>query len=128
MSQSDVDKVHQKMFQLLGEAGCKFIEALYYSESNRKDDMYAKPNTGMFKRCEKEHPSIKFSRGYYVGDKISDLKAAMKMNARPILVRTGYGIETEKLLNRFTYKKLKAKTKVFDDLRSFVQSLDTTIS
>ena len=128
MSQSDVDKVHQKMFQLLGEAGCKFIEALYYSESNRKDDMYAKPNTGMFKRCEKEHPSIKFSKGYYVGDKISDLKVAMKMNARPILVRTGYGVETEKLLNRFTYKKLKAKTKVYDDLRSFVNSLDTTTS
>jgi len=124
MSQSDVELVHQKMFQLLGEAGCKFIEALYYSESNRKDDMYAKPNTGMFKRCEKEHPSIKFSTGYYVGDKISDLKVAMKIGATPILVRTGYGEETEKLLNRFTYKKIKAKTKIFDDLSAFAKSLD----
>ncbi len=126
MSQADVDRVHQKMFQMLGEAGCAFIEALYYSESSRKDDMYAKPNTGMFKRCEKEHPSIKFSRGYYVGDKITDLKAAMKMGAKPILVRTGYGVESEKLLNRFTYKKLKAKTKVYDDLKSFVDSLEVS--
>ena len=78
----------------------------------------------MFKRCEKEHPEIKFAGGYYVGDKISDLKVAVKMNARPILVRTGYGMETEKLLNRFTYKKLKAKTKVYDDLRTFAESLD----
>lgn len=126
MSQADVDRVHQKMFQMLGEAGCAFIEALYYSESSRKDDMYAKPNTGMFKRCEKEHPSIKFSRGYYVGDKITDLKAAMKMGAKPILVRTGYGVESEKLLNRFTYKRLKAKTKVYDDLKSFVDSLEVS--
>ena len=126
MSQADVDRVHQRMFQMLGEAGCAFIEALYYSESSRKDDMYAKPNTGMFKRCEKEHPSIKFSRGYYVGDKITDLKAAMKMGAKPILVRTGYGVESEKLLNRFTYKRLKAKTKVYDDLKSFVDSLEVS--
>jgi histidinol phosphatase-like enzyme len=84
--------------------------------------MYAKPNTGMFKRCEKEHPSIKFSTGYYVGDKMSDLKVAMKMDATPILVRTGHGEETEKLLNRFTYKKIKAKTKIFDDLSAFVKS------
>ena len=124
MSQADVDRVHQKMFQMLGEAGCAFIEALYYSESSRKDDMYAKPNTGMFKRCEKEHAEIKFSRGYYVGDKITDLKAAMKIGAKPILVRTGYGKETEVLLNRFTYKKIKAKTKVYDDLKSFVDTLD----
>ena len=124
MTQADVDRVHEKMFKLLGEAGCPFIEALYYSESSRKDDMYAKPNTGMFKRCEKEHPEIKFAGGYYVGDKISDLKVAVKMNARPILVRTGYGMETEKLLNRFTYKKLKAKTKVYDDLKTFAESLD----
>jgi D-glycero-D-manno-heptose 1,7-bisphosphate phosphatase len=123
-SQSDVALVNQRMFELLGKAGCMSIEALYYSESNRKDDMYAKPNTGMFKRCEKEHPDIKFSTGYYVGDKISDLKVAMKMDATPILVRTGYGEETEKLLNRFTYKKIKAKTKIFDDLSAFVKSLE----
>lgn len=124
MEQSDVERVHQKMFELLGRAGCQFIDGLYFSESNMKQDIYAKPNNGMFKRCEKENPNIKFSRGYYVGDKLSDLKVAMKMKAKPILVRTGYGLETEKLLNRFSYKKIKAKTKIFDDLKSFVDSLN----
>ncbi len=124
MTQADVNRVHDRMFKLLGEAGCAFIEALYYSETNRKDDKFAKPNIGMFKRCQDEHPDIRFSRGYYVGDKISDLKAAMKIGAKPILVRTGYGKETEQLLNRFTYKKIKAKTKVYDDLQSFVDTLD----
>lgn len=121
--QEDVDAVHQKMFELLGEAGCPSIDALYYSESSMKEDIYAKPNVGMFKRCEKEYPYIKFKEGYYVGDKMSDLKAAMNIGARPVLVRTGYGLETEKELNKFTYRKIKARTLIFDDLLSFAKSL-----
>lgn len=123
-TEEDVDKLHNYMFQLLGEAGCPSIDALYYSASSAKNDMYAKPNTGMFKRCEKENPNIKFSQGYYVGDKMSDLKAAHKMKAKPILVRTGYGIETEKELKKFTYRDIRKKTVIFDDLSSFVDWLE----
>ena len=123
-SQDDVDNLHKHMFELLGEAGCQSIDGLYYSASSRKDDPFAKPNTGMFKRCEREVPHVKFSQGYYVGDKISDLKVAMKVGAKPILVRTGYGNETEELINkRFTYKSIKKRTKVFDTLLDFVNSL-----
>lgn len=119
----DVDKVHEKMFEMLGKAGCSSIDALYYSASSRKEDPFAKPNTGMFKRCEKENPDIKFKEGFYVGDKIKDLKAAVNMGAKPILVRTGYGLETEKELNKFTYRELKRRTKVYDNLAAFVESL-----
>jgi D-glycero-D-manno-heptose 1,7-bisphosphate phosphatase len=122
-TQEDVEKVHDYMFQLLGEAGCSSIDGLYYSASSRKEDPFAKPNTGMFKRCEKEIPDIKFKEGYYVGDKMKDLKAAMNMGAKPVLVRTGYGSETEKELQKFTYRKIKEKTLVFDDLSQFVESI-----
>lgn len=115
----DVDKLHHHMFQLLGEAGCANIDAIYYSASGRKDDMYAKPNVGMFKRCEKEVPYIKFKQGYFVGDKISDLKAAHKIGAKPVLVRTGYGLNTEKELKKFSYRDIRKKTIIFDDLSSF---------
>lgn len=116
----DVDAVNQRMLDLLGEAGCPSIDALYYSASSRKDDMYAKPNTGMFKRCEKENPHLRFKGGYYVGDKMSDLRAAVKMNTKPVLVRTGYGLETEKELSKFTYRDIRKKTIIFDNLSSFV--------
>lgn len=119
----DVDKTHEKLMNLLGEAGCFSIDALYYSASSRKEDPFAKPNTGMFKRCEAEHKDIKFKEGYYVGDKMKDLKAAMNMGARPVLVRTGYGAETEKELQKFTYRKIKARTIIFDNLAEFVKSL-----
>jgi len=117
----DVEAVHKKLLKLLGEAGCTSIDAVYYSTSSHKSDFYAKPNVGMFKRCESEIPAIKFSSGYYVGDKISDLKAAAKIGATPILVRTGYGKETEQLLQRHTYKKLRSKTEIFDNLWQFSQ-------
>lgn len=120
VTQQEVEAVNQRMLDLLGEAGCPSIDALYYSASSRKDDMYAKPNTGMFKRCEKENPHLRFKGGYYVGDKMSDLRAAVKMNAKPVLVRTGYGIETEKELSKFTYRDIRKKTIIFDDLSSFV--------
>ena len=123
MTVDDVERVHAHMFQLLGEAGCPSIDALYYSTSSMKDDIYAKPNIGMFQRCEKENPQIKFKQGFYVGDKLNDLKAAVKAGARPVLVRTGYGLETEKELNKFTYKKLKKQTYVFDNLLEFAQAL-----
>jgi D-glycero-D-manno-heptose 1,7-bisphosphate phosphatase len=122
--QEDVDALHVHMLGLLGAAGCPSIDAIYYSASSRKEDPYAKPNTGMFKRCETEYKHIKFSQGYYVGDKMSDLKAAVKMNATPILVRTGYGTTTEEELNRFTYREIKKRTKIFDTLLDFANWLE----
>lgn len=122
-TQDDVEAVNYHMFDLLGKAGCPAIDALYYSASSRKDDEWAKPNTGMFKRCERENSHIKFSKGYYVGDKITDLKAAMKVGAIPVLVRTGHGAETELELNKFTYRKIKKATKIYNNLADFVASL-----
>lgn len=122
-TQKDVDRTHNYMLDLLGKAGCTSIDAIYYSASSRKDDEYAKPNIGMFKRCEKEFPFIKFNQGYYIGDKISDLKAAVKIGAKPILVRTGYGEQTEEDLNKFTYRDIKKKTKTFNNLAHFVDDL-----
>lgn len=125
LSIQQVEEVHQRLLQLLGEAGCYSIDGMYYSTSKHKDDIYAKPNTGMFKRAETEL-GVKFKGGAYVGDKISDLQAADKIGAIPILVRTGHGQETEEKLKRYTYKDLKKKTIVFDDLWDFVSTLPDT--
>jgi len=122
-TQDDVEKVHDYMFNLLGEAGCASIDGLYYSETSLRADGFAKPNIGMFKRCEEQLPFIKFSKGYFVGDKISDLKAAFKVGARPVLVLTGHGQSTLKELNKFSNQKIKKKTIIFDDLAQFADSL-----
>lgn len=122
MTEQDVNRVHDRMLDLLGQAGCPSIDGIYFSASSSKKDMYAKPNAKMFKLAEKEN-KFRFSQGFYVGDKMSDLKAAMKVGARPVLVRTGHGLKTEKDLNKYTYRKIKRATYVFNTLQDFVQAL-----
>lgn len=121
-----VGAVHQRMFEIFGQAGIYTIDGLFYSESSLKEDYYAKPNLGMFHRTEKEifGNKARFKQGgYYVGDKMSDLKAAARIGATPILVRTGHGVETERELKKFSREKLRKKTKVFDNLFQFVERL-----
>jgi len=121
-----VEAVHQRMMEVFGNAGIYSIDGLFYSETSLKCDCFAKPNIGMFHRAEKEIFSNKSrfkQNGFYVGDKMTDLKAAERIGAKPILVRTGYGLETEEDLKKFSREKLRKKTKVFDDLLQFAQRL-----
>ena len=53
MTAEDVNAVHEHMLWLLGQAGCTDIDGIYYSETSSKKDLYAKPNTGMFKLSQK---------------------------------------------------------------------------
>lgn len=118
----EVDAVHERMLDLLGKAGCSSIDGIYYSTTNLKEDIFAKPNVGMFKRAEKEQ-RIKFKGGAYVGDKISDLKAAVKIKALPILVKTGHGTDTIEKLNTYANRDLKKQTQIFNNLWEFAESL-----
>jgi len=121
MTKEDVEAVNDVLMQSLGKAGCFDIDGLYYSIGTTKPDPWVKPNTGMFKRCEKEHPDIKFKTGYYVGHTIRDLKAAVAVGAKPVLVRTGKGVETEQELTKWTYRELKKRTIIFDNLDEFAK-------
>jgi len=123
MTAEDVNAVHEHMLWLLGQAGCTDIDGIYYSETSSKKDLYAKPNTGMFKLSQKEIPDLNWKNGFYVGDKLADLKAAMKIGARPVLVRTGYGAKTEHELNKYSYKNIKKATYVFNSLQDFAEEL-----
>lgn len=122
LTQQDVEAVNQRMLEMLGEAGCPSIDGIYFSTTNLKTDIYAKPNIGMFKRAEKE-TGVKFKGGAFVGDKISDLKAAIKVGATPVLVKTGHGLETIEKLNSYANRDLKKRTVIFDNLWDFVTAL-----
>lgn len=117
------DSVVSTLMRMLGEAGCETIDGIYYSTSNLKDDIYAKPNNGMFKRAEEE-AKVNWKEGWYVGDGIEDLKCAEKIRSKPILVKTGKGQETIKKLETFSNRELKKSTKVFENLMEFAQSLN----
>jgi HAD superfamily hydrolase (TIGR01662 family) len=122
LTPDNVESVNARMLEMLGKAGCSSIDGIYYSTTNLKEDIYAKPNVGMFKRAEKEL-GVKFKGGAFVGDKISDLKAADRIGAIPVLVKTGHGEDTLKELERYAHRDLKRKTMVFDNLWAFAETL-----
>lgn len=117
-----VDRVNNHLMSVFGENGISSIDGLYYSSSSMKDDIYAKPNIGMFNRA-KDELKVDWKTGWYVGDKISDLKAADKAGSKPILVLTGHGKETLEKLNTYANRELKKKTLVFNNLLEFVNTL-----
>lgn len=119
----DVETINQHMMQVFGQAGILSIDSMYYSTTDFKQDIYAKPNTGMFKRAQDEHPHISWKGGWYVGDKIEDLKVAEKIGSTPILIRTDVGLETEKQLNSFSNRNLKKRTKIYESLLHFASTL-----
>ena len=118
----DVDRVTAHMMQLFGEAGCQSIDGLLYNMSDLKDDVFAKPNTGMFKRLRDEL-KVPIKGGYYVGDRLVDAKMADKAKLKPILVKTGQYTEDERKFNSFANRSLKKKTRIFDNLLEFAKSL-----
>lgn len=122
MTPEQVDASNQKLMQLFGQNGIFSIDGLLYSTTSFKEDIYCLPNNGMLKKAEKDF-RVKFRGGYFVGDKIHDLKVANSVDARPILVRVGDHEITEEKLNTFANRELKKKTKTFSNLLDFAHSL-----
>ena len=86
------------------------LRVLLEAEGARLDAIYACPHSpdGRACRCRKPAPGmilwalqdfakdrIDLSRSYVVGDKEIDILLARAVGARPILVRTGYGLQAE---------------------------------
>ena len=122
----NVEAMHNYAMQKFGEAGIFSIDGFLYAESDIKEDIFAKPNIGMFERAEKEFfgQQVRFKNGgFYVGHRMKDLKAGFRAGATPVLVRTGQGEQTEEALQKFSAEKVRKKTKVFDNLLQFAQAL-----
>lgn len=118
-----VEDCNRHMLQLLGQAGCTSIDGIWYNTSSRKDDIYAKPNLGLFKHAASNVTNWEIKGGAYIGDSIEDLIMADKAGATPVLVLTGNGTKTLKKLHNPIYRLLKPKVKVFDNLMKFAESL-----
>jgi HAD superfamily hydrolase (TIGR01662 family) len=117
-----VDESNSQLMSIFGQAGIFSIDGLYYSTTNVKEDIYSMPNNGMLKKCEKEMKT-NFKTGYFVGDKIHDLKVGNSCGAKPILIKTKNFEETEKKLSTFANRELKKKTIIFNSLLEFAKFL-----
>lgn len=80
-----------------------------------------KPKPGLLLRLA-QHYDTDLAGVAFIGDSLKDLQAAVAAGATPVLVRTGNGSKTERLLQG----DLAQVTKVFDDLEAAAQHLLST--
>jgi len=117
-----VDSNVQQIMNYFGQAGIFTIDGLLYSTSNMKEDIFAMPNNGMMKRAENEM-KVAFKGGYFAGNKLYNLKAGDSVHAKPILIKSPGYEDVEAKLDTFANKDLKNKTKIFNSLLDFANSL-----
>ena len=89
--------IHRKMDSMLAEKGGK-IDAVFYCPHGPKDGCDCrKPKPGLLNDIGKRFQA-NLENVFFVGDTLGDIKAALAANAKPVLVTTGKGEGTKKLL------------------------------
>ena len=112
----DLNAIHDKMHHLLAGYG-GVIEAIFFCPHGPDDNCECrKPKPGLFLEVA-QRLRIKLHKVYAVGDKVSDIQAAMAAGAKPVLVRTGYG------QSALDGGAVPDGVPVFDDLADFVDWL-----
>jgi len=122
LTTQSVDGIVQQLMNYFGQAGIFTIDGLLYSTSNMKEDLFAMPNNGMMKRAENEM-KVAFKGGYFAGNKLYNLKAGDSVHSKPILIKSPGYQDAETKLDTFANKELKNKTKTFESLLDFANSL-----
>ena len=108
--------MHQKMHTLLATLGGRVDYLVYCPHGPDEPSDCRKPQPGMYEAIA-AHFGCSLNGTPVIGDSLRDLEAAIAVNARPMLVRTGKG---ERTLSK---GGLPDNTPVFDDLAAAVDSL-----
>ncbi len=110
--------IHKKMDEQLLKIGGK-VDAIFYCPHGPDDACNCrKPKPGMLLEIGQRF-NVPLKEVVFIGDSISDIKAASNASAKPVLVRTGKGIKAEKILLAEGNKSVP----IFDDLAAAVTAI-----
>ena len=111
-----LNAIHDKMHRAVQQAGGR-IDAIFYCPHPIEDDCKCrKPKTGMFERIAGCF-NVDLIGTPSVGDSLRDLQAAAAVGARPLLVLTGKGTQTQ------AEGGLPEGTQVFPDLATAAEQI-----
>ena len=93
-TREDVEHLHKFVMASARKEGA-FIHGIYYCPHHFRygairDCGCRKPKSGLFLQAVKDF-NISLEESYMIGDKLSDMQAAVPIGIKPILVLTGYG-------------------------------------
>ena len=112
----DLNAIHQRLCDELARFGGR-VEAFFFCPHGPQDDCDCrKPRAGLLLSL-RERLGIDLARASFIGDRVSDARAALTAGARPILVRTG--------LDPLNSAEVAAcgAVEVYDDLRAAIAAL-----
>ena len=109
--------IHQKLCASVEDRG-GLIEGIFYCPHGPDESCSCrKPGTGLLTRIEQEL-GVCLAGRTFVGDSLTDLKAAQSFRMRAVLVRTGKGVKTERQLQSLTDHEVE----IFDSLAELVRA------
>lgn len=110
--------IHRKMEEALLKAGGR-IDAIFYCPHGPDDSCGCrKPKPGMLLEIGQRY-NVSLKDVVFIGDSVTDIKAASNADARAMLVRTGKGEKAEKILQTEAGQSVP----VYDDLASAVEAI-----
>ncbi|NOQ88711.1 MAG: D-glycero-beta-D-manno-heptose 1,7-bisphosphate 7-phosphatase [Gammaproteobacteria bacterium] len=113
-----LSSMHRKMDAMLAKVGGE-VDAVFYCPHGPDDSCDCrKPKPGMLLDIGQRY-NVPLSEVIFIGDSISDIKAASNANSQAMLVRTGKGEKAEKILQ----VEGKGSIPIFDDLAAAVTAI-----
>lgn len=115
--------VHSRIQDLMHENDAS-IDAFFYcphyplagGELQRTSCLCRKPEAGMFLQAAGDL-NIDLGQSFMIGDTMRDMEAAQKAGVKGILVRTGYGKETENALHNSAVKPVHIADNILEAVR-----------
>jgi len=120
-SHEDLARIHQKMTANLLAVGGHIDQIFYCPHLPTDHCLCRKPQIGLFQQIS-QHYGQSLQGTPCIGDKLTDLQAAVSIGGKPILVRTGCGEDTLKTLAKPHYAALCKSIMIADSLEAVVKN------
>ena len=115
LTEQTLAAIHERMTAAVREAGGELAGVYYCPHRPDEGCDCRKPKTALLRRLERDL-GCSVAGAPFIGDRLSDVEAADAVGARAVLVRTGTGAATERLLGA-------RPIEVFDDLAAAARHL-----
>ena len=110
-----LEAMHERLRSLVAEQGGELGLVVYCPHGPDEGCACRKPKPGMLQTIA-AHYGADLAGCWFVGDSLGDLQAAQAVDAQPVLVKTGKGLQT-------LAKDLPVNTLIFDDLAAIAADL-----
>lgn len=92
-----LSEMHHYLCSMVEQSGGTIDGIFYCPHLPNAECSCRKPKTGLLEQIQNEY-SCDLQGSFFVGDSLKDIEAARAFGCKPVLVRTGKGLLTEKVL------------------------------